>query len=1076
MNTPSDKTDEPLRILFIEDNPADQELAERALRHEWIRFVSRCEMEAEGIAQALEEFAPDIVISDYLLPKFDGLSALKLCRKIQPGLPFVLYTAALKDDAAALCIRAGADDYVLKQNTAHLPFAVLNAMERSRARKAGHLAEEKLALLSRAVEQSQVSIVITNAEGSIEYVNPKFVELTGYSREEALGQNPRILKSNKQPPEFYAGLWKTISGGEEWRGELENKKKNGERYWESATISPVRDESGKIAHFLAVKEDITARKLAEDQARHESSLLNQLISTIPDRIFFVDLQSRFVKVNAACVRQLGLHDQSELLGRTIAEFAPAEFAEKSLAYDRRVMETGSILAGIVEQWTLPEGRTVWFSTTKVPLRDHEGKIIGLIGVARDVTEQKASETLLQESNARLKTALSRADELAEKAESANRAKSEFLANMSHEIRTPMNGVIGMTDLLLGTRLTPEQLEYAETIHSCGDALLSLINDILDFSKAEAGQFVLECLDFDLRTTIEDAVEMIAFKAQDKGLDLACIIADDVPEFLRGDPGRLRQVLFNLLGNAIKFTQKGGVSVHVELLSSSEKAATLRFSVADTGIGIPAEKHDSIFSKFTQADPSTTRKFGGSGLGLAICKQLVHLFQGEISVSSEEGKGSTFLFTAVFEKPAPGSPRPPLKEADLAGVKVLVTDDFETNRTLVATLLKNWGCRPGEADDAAMALELLRKAAKEGDPYSAALLDMHMPGIDGAELGRLIKGDQAIQATKLIMLTSIGKRGDADRLAGVGFSGYLPKPIRPGLLRRCLSLVLGREEITEADHFLITRHTVSEAARRNLHILVVEDNPTNRLVALKMLEKLGHAADAAGNGKEALEALREKSYDIVLMDCQMPVMDGFTATRIIRDPGSGVLNPRIPIIALTAHAMKGDRELCLESGMNDYLSKPVNPHNLAAALEQFGARQVPAGRDGLHPPARQEEPSGEPPDFDREGFVERTMNDRPLAAEITRTFFADIPSLFEQLSAAISAGDAESAGKLAHTLKGSGANMGGENLARIAGQMQTAGHDGNLTVLQDLLPAAQNALRGLCIQLGKEFDLPPPPLD
>ncbi len=1074
MNTPSDKTGEMLRILFIEDSPADMELAERALRHEWLQFVSRCETNAEGVTRALEEFAPDIVISDYLLPDFDGLGALKLCRKIRPHLPFVLYTAALNDDAASLCIRAGADDYVLKQNTAHLPFAVLNAMERHRTRKAGHLVEEKLALLSRAVEQSQVSIVITDAEGNIEYVNQKFVELTGYIREEVLGKNPRILKSGKQSPEFYADLWKTISAGEEWRGNLENKKKNGERYWESAMISPIRDESGKIAHFLAVKEDITARKLAEDRARNESSLLNQLIDTIPDRIFFVDLQSRFVKVNAACIRQLGLHDQSELLGRTIADFVPAEFAETALTRDRYVMETGSILAGILESLTLPGDRTVWFSTTKVPLRNDAGKIIGLIGVARDVTDQKDAETLLRESNERLKLALSRADELAEKAESANRAKSEFLANMSHEIRTPMNGVIGMTDLLLGTRLTPEQLEYAETIHSCGDALLSLINDILDFSKAEAGQFVLERLDFDLRTTIEDTVEIIAFKAQDKGLDLACSIADDVPEFLRGDPGRLRQVLFNLLGNAIKFTQKGGISVQVELLSSSEKSVTLRFSVTDTGIGIPAEKHDSIFSKFTQADPSTTRKFGGSGLGLAICKQLVHLFQGEIGVTSEEGKGSTFFFTAVFEKLPHGSPRPLLKEADLTGVKVLVTDDFKANRTLVTALLKNWGCRPGEADNATTALELLRQAAGDGDPYAAALLDMHMPGIDGAELGRLIKEDQSIQTTKLIMLTSVGKRGDADRLAGVGFSGYLPKPIRPGLLRRCLALVLGRGEITEADRCLITRHTVSETARKKLRILVVEDNPTNRLVALKMLEKLGHEAATADNGKEAVEALRTTPYDIVLMDCQMPVMDGFTATRVIRAPGSGVLNPGVPIIALTAHAMKGDRELCLEAGMNDYLSKPVNPHNLATALEQFGSRQAPVGQNGTHPPpAGQEE--AEWPDFDREGFVERTMGDRDLAVEIVETFFSDTPPLFDRLSAAISAGDAQSAGKFAHTLKGSGLSMGGEKLGRIAEQMQTAGKNGDLAVLQDLLPAARDALRELCSRLGKEFDQPPPPL-
>ncbi len=926
-----------LRILFIEDNQADLVLAQRALRNEGIEFISRCEQDAAGVTLALAEFFPDLVISGHAMLEFDSIQALRLCRAALPDIPFILHTSALSDEGAVMCIREGADDYVLKQHTAHLPFAVKNALERRNARKGELAAEKKLVLLSRAVEQSPASIVITDMEGRIEYVNPKFLQVTGYTREEAIGANPRILKSGKQSGDFYQDLWSRISAGEEWHGEFENKKKNGEPYWESSSISAIRDENGAIAHFLAVKEDITEKKLSENR--------------------------------------------------------------------------------------------------------------------------------LHEANKQLQEALTRAGELAGKADAANRAKSEFLANMSHEIRTPMNGVIGMTDLLLETSLQKEQRDYAEAIQTCGESLLALINDILDFSKVEAGQMVLENLDFDLRTTMDDTLEILAFKAQDKGLDLACLVAEEVPKFLRGDPGRLRQILFNLIGNAIKFTQTGGITVHVELLAESENSATLRFSVTDTGIGIAPEKHQLIFSKFTQADLSTTREFGGSGLGLAICRQLVQLLEGEIGVTSEPGKGSTFFFTAVFKKPVAGTVRIPRKEADLSGVRVLVTDDFKTNRVLAKTLLLNWGCLPDEASDADSALVKLREAAREGAPYAAALLDMHMPGMDGAELGRLIKNDDEIKSVRLVMLTSLGKRGDAERLAGVGFSGYLPKPIRPAYLRKCLALVLGREKATGSDRELITRHTVSENTLKRLRVLVAEDNTTNRIIAIKMIEKLGHAADAVGNGREAVESLRRMPYDIVLMDCQMPVMDGFDATRAIRDPASGVRNPKVPIIALTAHAMKGDRELCLEVGMDDYLSKPVHPEDLKAAIERCIPNRFQASEPAPAAPSR---PMEELHDFDLPGYLDRTMNDRGLATEIAEAFLADAPLLFTQLTAAIAAGNSESAGKLAHTLKGSSANMGGEVLSQIAAEMQAAGKENNLRLLKQLLPSAEASLQVFCSELKREF--------
>ena len=1059
--------DQVYRLLFIEDNQADFELAERALRRERIPFVSRCEQSVAGVTKALKEFSPDLIISDYSLPEFDGLSALRLCRKILPGTPFILHTAALDDEGAATCIRAGADDYVLKQNLAHLPFAVNTAIARRDALMGRRAAEEQIMMLSRAVEQSPTSIIITDCSGNIEYVNPKFVQVTGYSVEEAIGKTSRILKSGRQNGEFYAKLWRTITSGKVWTGEFENKKKNGEIYRESGSISPIRDNKGAITHFVAVKEDITERRLAEENARRESALLSQLIGTIPDRVYFKDRDYRFVKVNGAALQALGVKSEQEVIGRRDSDFYPEDFAEKSLMDDRFVIETGQNLTGTEEVLTMPDGAKRWYSTTKVPLRDPQGNVNGLMGITRDVTGLKTTETRLRESNARLKVALARAGELAEKAEAANSAKSDFLANMSHEIRTPMNGVIGMTDLLLETGLNNEQMEYAQTIRTCGEALLSLINDILDFSKVEAGQLKLESVDFDLRSTLDDTLEILGFKAQEKDLDVVCLVDQQVPAHLRGDPGRLRQILFNLIGNAIKFTQQGGVSVHVERLAGSDISTVLRFSVTDTGIGIDREKQGLIFSKFTQADPSTTREFGGTGLGLTICRQLVSLFQGEIGVTSEPGKGSTFWFTVVFAVPPAGTVRPVPKEADISGAKVLLTDDFKTNRVFVGTLLKNWGCRSDEAPDAESALHLLRKAALEGDPYAVALLDMHMPGMDGAELGRLIKADEKIKGTRLVMLTSLGKRGDAEKLTGVGFTGYLPKPIRPDLLRKCLALVLGREEATGSDRNLITRHTVAETSRKKLRVLVAEDNTTNRIIAIKMIEKLGHVAEAAENGREAVESLRRMPYDMVLMDCQMPIMDGFEATRVIRNSDSRVRNPRIPIIALTAHAMKGDRELCLESGMDDYLSKPVNPQELAAALDRWSAHgshsgvvadSAPtAGHQGLR-------------HFDREGFLERTMGDRDLATEIAVAFLADAPATFAQLAAAIASGDAEAARKFAHTLKGSSANMGGEKFSEIASRMESAGKQRDLGGLSRLLPDAEVAFQALIAALKSEFDL------
>ncbi len=919
-------------------------------------------------------------------------------------------------------------------------------------------AEEQLQTLSAAVEQSPTTVVITDINGNIEYVNPRFTEMTGYSFEEALGQNPRILKSEGvRPAVFYEDLWKTISSGKRWKGEMCNKKKDGTIFWESASISPILNDEGKVLHYVAVKEDITELKIVRTNLEQTNFLSDIALELSNCGYWHIDYNDpEFYYLSERAIKILGEEPQEDKrynlkngLFSRIAD-ADAQASDDVRNYYTKAVEGHLPSYDMIFPYKRPaDNRIIWLHASGKVKRNNNGRITHMYGVYQDITSVVTAEKALQQAK--------------EQAEVATQAKSDFLANMSHEIRTPMNAIMGLSHLVLKTDLNEKQRNFIEKIDKSAHALLGIINDILDFSKIEAGKLTIENVDFNLEEVMNNVTTLVGMKVQDKGVELLVRNNQNVPQDLHGDPLRLGQILINLTNNAAKFTSEGEIIISAELLHKEKETVELQFSVHDTGIGMTQEQQSKLFQAFSQADVSTTRKYGGTGLGLSICKSLTEMMGGIIWVESVKDQGSTFYFTVKLGLGTKEIKTQLLPHPDLRNTKILIVDDNLIARDILKDMLCSMSFRVDEANTGEDAIEKLR-VMPESDPYHLVILDWSMPGMNGNQTALAIRKDQKInKKPAIIMLTAYGREEVMLGAMKAQIDGFLVKPVTQSILLDAIMQVFHKDSLhhsgPEQQPGINKDEALSIAGAK---ILLVEDNSINQDVAVGLLEEAEVEIEIADNGKIALEMIQTKSYDLILMDIQMPVMDGYTATREIRKLGTGYDSQTLPIIAMTANAMAGDREKSEEAGMNDHVSKPIQPQKLFAALKKW-VRLSPQMKQASNlRPQRKENQMPPPlpdalPGIDMADGLARVGGNQKLLRKI----LIDVVNQFENTCTDIQKmADQDmydEAQRHAHSLKGVAGNIGANELQLAAAAVESSFNDSKPSNLAQLLAALQEKL-------------------
>jgi PAS domain S-box-containing protein len=1097
-------------ILLIEDSPTQAQRL--ALILEDAGFTIEIAPDAARGFEQLGRGQFDLVLSDLHLP---GDSGFDLCRRIKRdprfrSLPVVVHTNQVDPANVLRGLEAGADGFMTKDRE---PAEIVARLRRVLSRPESETGRMRITFRGQEFDleagRGQLLEILVSAFEDVVHLNERYEEEIEQRRraEQALAQERNLLRTlidslpdhifikdtlgryvlNNQSHQQFVGaatpdevIGKTVFDlfppelAERFHADdqlilqtgqpLLNREEPiidqaGRRCALATTKIPLRDSRGQIVGLVCVSRDITVQKEAADEIKKINSFLDSIIEHVPIMLFVKDARTlKFERWNKAGEDLLG-YRREDLIGRSDYDFFPKEEADFFVAKDREVLQ-GKKLVDIPEEVIQTKTGQRILHSRKIPLLDEQGTPQHLLGISEDITERKQAEVELQEAK--------------EAAIAASRAKSEFLAHMSHEIRTPMNAVIGMTELALDTDLTVEQREYLELVKRSAEALMSVINDILDFSKIEAGKLELEHLDFSLGEVVGDTLTTLALRAHQKGLELVGHIGSDVPDALVGDPGRLRQIIVNLVGNALKFTERGEVVVQVKGQEGQQgpegqkvlgpsgpwvSLVDLHFSVADTGIGIPPEKQKVIFEAFGQVDSSTTRRYGGTGLGLTISARLVELMGGRLWVESVPGKGSTFSFTARFgiQKAGVGGSLPAQAER-LRGLPVLVVDDNSANRRLLEEMLSRWQMKPVVVESGRAALAALEQAQQVGEPFALILLDVQMPEMDGFTLAECIRAHPEIPGATVMMLTSGGQPGDAARCRELGVAAYLTKPIRQAELSRAILAALDAATSTKDEG----QRTKEDALRpsdfvlRPFHILLAEDNLINQKLAIRLLEKEGHTVVVAGNGKEALTALEREPFDLVLMDVQMPEMDGLEAAAAIRERERKT-GGHVPILAMTAYAMKGDRERCLQAGMDGYLSKPIRARELFEALR------------GLSPAApRPEEPTREPPceeALDWGKALDQVGGDADLLRYLAGLFPEDCSRLMTEIRTAVDARDASRLKVAAHTLKNPLLTLAAQPAADAALQLETMGRQGRLEGVEAACAELEREIARLLPVLG-----------